>query len=223
MTKTRFLALITALALLIAIPTSVLAQRLPPHQFVGTVTLDGATAADGAAVTAWIDDAQVGSTTVSGGEYSLVVDQEDLVYAGKTISFKVSGANAAETAVWTTGAADILNLVATTGTPAVGGGEGSEGATGPAGPVGPAGPDGPAGPAGSTGSSGSAGTDGSDGDDGAAGAAGSAGPAGSAGAAGTVGSAGDDGSGGVLGVIALIVAGVALIGAAGAMMMGRRT
>jgi len=228
MTKTRFLALITALALLIAIPTSVLAQRLPPNQFVGTVTLDGATAADGAAVTAWIDDAQVGSTTVSGGEYSLEVDQydsgdEDSSYAGKTISFKVSGANAAETAVWTTGAADILNLVATTGTPAVGGGEGSEGATGPAGPVGPAGSEGPAGPAGSTGSSGSAGTDGSDGDDGAAGATGSAGPAGSAGAAGTVGAAGDDGSGGVLGVIALIVAGVALIGAAGAMMMGRRT
>ena len=67
MTKTRFLALITALALLIAIPTSVFAQPAPPHEFLGTVTLDGATAADGAAVTAWIDDAQVASTTVSGG------------------------------------------------------------------------------------------------------------------------------------------------------------
>ena len=38
MTKTRFLALVTALALLLAIPTSVFAQNAKPHVFVGTAT-----------------------------------------------------------------------------------------------------------------------------------------------------------------------------------------
>ena len=72
MTKTRFLTVVMALALLLSIPTAAFAQRVPPHVFVGSVTLDGATAADGAAVTAWIDGEQVASTTAAGGSYSLI-------------------------------------------------------------------------------------------------------------------------------------------------------
>jgi len=73
MTKTRFLALVTALVLLLAIPTSVFAQNAKPHVFVGTATLDGATAADGAAVTAWVGGEQVADTTVKGGQYDILV------------------------------------------------------------------------------------------------------------------------------------------------------
>ncbi len=216
MTKTRFLALVTALALLLAIPTSVFAQRVPPHVFVGSVTLDGAVAADGAAVTAWIDGEQVADTTATGGKYILQVDQVDGSFAGKTVSFKVSGSNAAETAPWTQGGGDELDLNATTGAAGGGSGEtGSVGATGPAGPSGAAGAAGPPGP------SGNDGNDGSDGSDGAQGAAGSAGAAGSDGSDGTSGAAGEDG-GGALGVIALIVAIVALLAAGGSYMMGRR-
>jgi len=214
MTKTRFLALVTALALLLAIPTSVFAQRVPPHVFVGTVTLDGAAAVDGAAVTAWIDGEQVASTNASGGEYSLLVDQGDSSYAGKTVSFKVSGANAAETAAWMQGGGDVLNLTGVTGSSG-GGGAGETGSTGPRGATGAAGAAGPPGAAGSSGS------DGSDGSDGAAGSSGSAGAAGPAGPAGPTGAEGDDG-GGALGLIALIVAIVALLAAGGSYMMGRR-
>ena len=213
MTKTRFLALVTALALLLAIPTSVFAQRVPPHVFVGTVTLDGAAAADGAAVTAWIDGEQVAATNASGGEYSLLVDQGDSSYAGKTVSFKVSGANAAETAAWMQGGGDVLNLTGVTGSS--GGGTGEAGSTGPRGPQGATGASGPPGPAGA------AGSDGSDGSAGAAGSSGSAGAAGPAGPAGSAGAEGDDG-GGALGLIALIVAIVALLAAGGSYMMGRR-
>ena len=218
MTKTRFLALIMALALLLAIPTAVFAQRVPPHVFVGTVTLDGATAVDGAAVTAWIDGEQVAATNASGGDYSLLVDQGDSSYAGKTVSFKVGGANASETAPWMQGGGDVLNLNATSGSGPGGGGggdTGSTGATGATGATGPAGSAGPPGPAGSSGSDGSDGSAGSRGADGSAGSAGSAGPAGPA------GPAGDDG-GGALAVIALIVAIVALLAAGGSYMMGRR-
>jgi len=209
MTKTRFLALVTALALLLAIPTSAFAQKVPPHVFVGAVTLDGATAADGAAVTAWIDGEQVAATTVSGGDYSLLVEAEQ----GAQVSFKVSGANATETAAWAQGGGDVLNLTGVTGSAGSSSGTpGSSGETGPAGPAGAAGPPGPAGPAGS---------DGSDGSKGAAGSSGSNGAAGSAGSAGPAGAAGEDG-GGVLAVIALIVAIVAVLAAGGSYMMGRR-
>ena len=213
MTKTRFLALVTALALLLAIPTSVFAQRVPPHVFVGTVTLDGAAAVDGAAVTAWIDGEQVASTNASGGEYSLLVDQGDSSFAGKTVSFKVSGAIATETAPWMQGGGDVLNLTGASGSSGGDAGDtGAQGSVGPAGPAGAAGPPGPAGPAGSDGSSGSSGS---------AGPAGASGSDGAAGSAGTSGSDGADGGGG-LGLIALIVAIVALLAAGGSYMMGRR-
>jgi hypothetical protein len=218
MTKSRFLALVTALALLLAIPTAVFAQRVPPHVFVGSVTLDGATAADGAAVTAWIDGEQVASTTASGGTYSLVVDQADSAYAGKTVSFKVSGAAAAQTAEWVQGGGDELNLVADS-TSSGGGGDGEKGdagAKGAQGPKGSTGATGPAGPAGPAGADGKAGANGKAGAAGADGSDGATGPAGAAGAPGA------DGGGGALGVIALIVAIVALVAAGGAFMAGRR-
>ena len=229
MTKTRFLALVTALALLLAIPTSVFAQRVPPHQFVGTVTLDGAGVVDGGAVTAWIDGEQVAAANASGGNYSIQIDQGDSSYAGKTVSFKVAGADVADTAEWMQGGGTILNLVGVTAS-AGGGGAGADGEkgntglrglTGVAGPAGPAGSDGSAGPAGAAGSTGSPGAAGSDGSDGAAGSSGSTGSAGPAGPAGAAGAAGADGSG-ILGIIALIVAAVALLAAGGSYMMGRR-
>ncbi|MCI0900920.1 MAG: hypothetical protein J4N70_08310 [Chloroflexi bacterium] len=215
MTKTRFLALVTALALLLAIPTAAFAQNARPHVFVGTVTLDGATAVDGAAVTAWVDGEQVAATNASGGQYVLQVESTT-GYAGKTVSFKVSGANASQTIVWEEGGGDILNLTATSGS-----GPGSGGDTGSTGPAGPAGPAGAAGATGGPGPAGAAGSDGSAGSAGPAGPAGATGSAGSAGSAGTAGAAGDDG-GGTLALIALIVAIVALLAAGGSYMMGRR-
>jgi len=217
MTKTRFLTLVMALALLLAIPTAVFAQKEMPHVFVGTATLDGVAAADGAAVTAWVDDEQVASTHASGGEYTVYVDQGDSSFAGKTVSFKVGGVIADETAAWVKGEASILNLVATSGS-STGVSSGDTGATGAAGAKGAKGDTGATGPAGSVGAAGAAGSDG------AAGAAGATGPAGSAGSAGSAGTAGADGAdgGGGLGVIALIVAIVALLAAGGSYMMGRR-
>ena len=210
MTKTRFLALVTALALLLTIPTAVFAQtpRVPPHVFVGTATLDGATAVDGTAVTAWVNGVQVTATNVVGGAYTLLVDQGDSNYANETVIFRVGSATADQTATWMQGGGDELNLTATSGAVG-GGGTGETGGTGATGPAGPRGATGPAGPAGS---------DGGVGPVGATGTAGS----GSPGSAGPAGPAGEDGGGGLIGIIALIVAIVALLGAGGAYMMGRR-
>ena len=223
MTKTRFLALVTALALLLAIPTSVFAQRVPPHQFVGTVTLDGAGVVDGGAVTAWIDGEQVAAANASGGNYSIQVDQGDGSYAGKTVSFKVAGADVADTVEWTQGGGTILDLVGVTASAGSGGAgaDGEKGTTGLRGLTGVAGPAGPAGASGAPGPAGASGSDGSDGAAGSNGSSGSTGSAGPAGPAGAAGAAGADG-GGIIGIIALIVAAVALLAAGGSYMMGRR-
>ena len=202
-----------ALMLLLAIPTAVFAQRVPPHVFVGTASLDGTPAVDGAAVTAWIDGEQVAATNTTEGEYSLTVDQGDSSFAGNIVSFKVSSANASETATWITGGAEILNLTAATGS-----GTADSGATGESGDKGATGAKGDQGDTGQSGAAGVPGSNGTDGKDGSAGLAGVDGKTGSPGAA---GAAGDSGSGG-LGVIALIVAIVALLAAGGSYMMGRR-
>ncbi|MEE3005870.1 MAG: hypothetical protein VX638_10520 [Chloroflexota bacterium] len=222
MTKTRFLALITALALLLAIPTSVFAQNARPHVFVGTVTLDGVAAADGAAVTAWIDGEQVGATTASAGKYVLQLESTS-GFPGSTVSFKVSGADASQTIEWEQGGADEVDLTAATGSGS-GGVVASAGATGPAGPAGMWGAKGDDGADGAAGPPGPAGSDGARGAPGVAGQNGSNGADGSNGSNGSNGAPGADGSdgGGGLGVIALIVAIVALLAAGGSYMMGRR-
>ena len=207
MTKTRFLAFLTALALLLTIPTAVFAQSTIPHQFFGTATLDGATALDGTAITVWVDGSQVGATNIVNGSYSLQVGGED-GFAGKTVVFKVAAATAEQTLDWERGGVSELNLTASsstnTTTPPVAGGEGEKGDKG------------------DTGARGATGADGSDGSDGSGGAPGATGETGAAGSPGLPGVAGDDGGGGAIGIIALIVAIVALIAAGGAYMMGRR-
>ena len=114
MTTKRLLIILAVMALLLvlALPNVASAQRLPPHVFVGTATIDGAAAANGPAVTAWVGGAQVATATVSGGSYSIVVDQGDQSFAGQTVNFQIGGIDAAESASWMQGGGDELNLTA---------------------------------------------------------------------------------------------------------------
>ena len=92
---------------------------VPPHVFVGTVTIGGATAQDGTAITAWIQDylVPVGEAVVSSGDYSIKVPQYGTEpFKGRTITFKIGGLDAHQSTVWLEGEGDILNLTAS-GTP----------------------------------------------------------------------------------------------------------
>ena len=109
MAKPRLILVLAVMALVIAIPSMVSAQPLPSHVLVGTAMIDGSSAPDGAVVTAWINGAEVKSTTVSDGHYALVVDKPE---EGSLISFKVDGNDAPEITTWTQGVAE-LNLFAT--------------------------------------------------------------------------------------------------------------
>ena len=116
MTKAKILALLVGMVLLFTLPATVSAQRVPPHVFVGMAMMDGATAAEATTVTAWVGGAEAASATVSGGNYTIIVDQGDSSYAGETITFLVGGNSALETATWMQGGGDELNLTASSAT-----------------------------------------------------------------------------------------------------------
>ncbi len=86
----------------------------PPHQFDGSASVDGATAAAGTSVIALIDGHECGAATVdAAGMYRLHVPAtcaED----GDTVNFHVGDQPAAETGTYAGGARTALNLTATT-------------------------------------------------------------------------------------------------------------
>ena len=250
MIRKNILAPLAVIVLVFALPAMVMAQAQPPRPpvFGGKATLDGATPANGTAVTAWIEGAQVASTTVTDGNYAFVIPQPPgASYQGKQITFMVAAGTASQTGTWEADGGSELNLTAVSGpppptatpvptpAPIVGlpgpkGDKGDPGSAGPAGaaglpgPAGPAGAAGPAGPAGGPSPKGDTGAPGPAGPKGETGAKGATGPAGPAGATGPAGSdvAENDAGSDLLGIVGLIIAIVALIGAGGAFMAGRR-
>lgn len=229
MKKARFLALMAVAALLLVFPAVVLGQPVPPHLSKLVVSIDGSPAADGTEITVWMEGAEVGSATTSGGIAIIRINGE-AVFTGKEISFKINGVDAGEKDIWEQGGhidksfaispggamepTAAPPVMVATAAPVAGekGDKGDKGNTGSAGAAGPAGS------AGSDGAKGDAGNAGNAGADGSAGPAGPTGPAGSAGSAGE----GGGGGGGAIGVIALILAIVAIAAAGGAFVMGRR-
>jgi predicted lipoprotein with Yx(FWY)xxD motif len=115
MTTAKLLAILAMMVLVLTISSPASAQRLPPHVFLGTAWLDGETVPDGTIVTAWVDGAETASATASRGGFILVVDQGDLSFSGKIISFQINGNKADQTATWTQGGGDELTLSAASG------------------------------------------------------------------------------------------------------------
>ena len=211
MTKAKLLALLAVMAMVLIVPAVAFAQAVPPHIFIGSVTVNGLSAPSGTVVSAVIDGVEQGNATVStAGSYTLQVSQG----SGTDVVFMVDTLTASETATWQQGGADVVNLTAGTGAAATSTEAGADGAKGSKGSKGDKGDAGDRGPAGPAGPAGAAGADGSDGKAGAAGSDGSAGAAGSDGKAGAAGPAGS-GGGGPVGLIALILSIVAILGVIG--------
>ena len=189
---------IVSIAILAMFPTTLSAQQVPPHVFIGTVSVDGGIPPAGTQVTALIGGVEQGSSVVgSDGRYGPLLVLQG---SGTTITFRIGTRAANQTVTWVQGGAEVLNLTASsatitpTATPAPvaiqapAGPQGAQGLAGPQGPQGPAGQEGPQGPTSSMG------------------------PAGLGGPAGSVGPPGPTGESGTLfGIIALIIAGVALV------------
>ena len=106
------LGLLLALVLLMGVVVPAYAQddeEMPPqlpHYFAGTVSSSAGSVAEGTAVDAYIDGVEKAETTVTAqSTYEILVPGE---YGdeGKTVSFTVGGAQASETAAWTSGEMD---------------------------------------------------------------------------------------------------------------------
>ena len=228
--RPKFLIAVAVVAFLFLMPSGVSAQRVIPHAFLGSATVNGFPAADGTVVAALVDGRQVVAKTVSGGSYPvLLVEPDNDSFAGKTVTFTIGGIPANETALWVQGQVTELNLSASpapdaptatpvpapTPTPVIVVGEkgekGETGETGQRGAQGPQGVQGPSGPPGVGGPPGSAG---------ASGPAGVAGPTGSQGLTGPEGDSGDKGSS-LFGILAFVVAIFAFLGTFGGMLWRR--
>ena len=62
-------------------------------------------------ITAWIDGGLVATTATANGSYSFnVIQPGGSNFAGKTVTFKVDGIEAAETAIWSAGSQSTQNL-----------------------------------------------------------------------------------------------------------------
>jgi hypothetical protein len=82
-----------------------------PHQFFGTVTINGSLAAAGYAVTAKVSGTEVATgNTDSSGRYGYNPLIMVATNAGTTIDFYVNGVKAAQTATFTSGEITLLNL-----------------------------------------------------------------------------------------------------------------
>ena len=92
--------------------TSDAANDVPPNVFLGTATLDGEIVPDGTNVTACIDGEPVATTLVSDGRFLIITEQRIPSLEGREITFSVDGIDAKETAVWTMGGAELIDLSA---------------------------------------------------------------------------------------------------------------
>ena len=218
--RPRYVIATTIVVLLLMLPSVVSAQRVIPHAFLGSATVNGSPAANGTVVAALVDGQQVAAKSVTGGTYPvLLVEPSGESFDGKTVTFTIGGIAAAQTFIWEQGEVTELNLTAT---PVIG----SPAATPTPEPMLLPGPKGDAGPSGQQGLQGVQGSAGPPGSGGPAGPAGSAGPAGVAGPPGSQGLTGPDGDSGVdgsslFGVLALIFAVLAFLGTFGGMVWRR--
>ena len=94
----------------VALPPAI--ESVLPHVFAGTVTIRGQPAPDGTKVSVWVSDydAPVGTETVSGGKYSVLVLKYGHAFAGKTLMFKIADKDTGSTTSWESGGATVLNL-----------------------------------------------------------------------------------------------------------------
>ena len=216
----RYVIATTIVVLLLMLPSVVSAQRVIPHAFLGSATVNGSPAANGTVVAALVDGQQMAAKSVTGGTYPvLLVEPSGESFDGKTVTFTIGGIAAAQTYIWQQGEVTELNLTAT---PVIG----SPAATPAPAPVLVLGPKGDAGPTGQQGLQGVQGSAGPSGSGGPAGPAGSAGPAGVAGPSGSQGLTGPDGDTGtdgnsLVGILALIFAVLAFLGTFGGMVWRR--
>ena len=101
MTKTKFLALIASVVLVLTMVTAAFAQGIsPPNKFGGMVMIGEDVAADGTMIVAMIGEDKVADAMVMDGNYVLQIEQGDESREGMMVTFMVGDMDADETVTW---------------------------------------------------------------------------------------------------------------------------
>ena len=101
MTKTKFLALIASVVLVLTMATAAFAQGIsPPNKFGGMVMIGDDVAADGTMIVAMIGEDKVADAMVMDGNYVLQIEQGDESREGMMVTFMVGDMDADETVTW---------------------------------------------------------------------------------------------------------------------------
>ena len=101
MTKTKFLALIASVVLVLTMVTAAFAQGIsPPNKFGGMVMIGDDVAADGTMIVAMIGEDKVADAMVMDGNYVLQIEQGDESREGMMVTFMVGDMDADETVTW---------------------------------------------------------------------------------------------------------------------------
>ena len=100
---------------LLLVPATALAQASPPHLFLGEAgaVTEGPNnePVKSGTITAWIDDKEIASGTVTDGAYNLFVEQPPgSNFTGKFVLFTVDGSPTDARAMWRIGGADVFPL-----------------------------------------------------------------------------------------------------------------
>ena len=102
MNRTKFLMLAAVALVLLFSPAVALGQPVPPHISQLVVSVDGAAAADGTLVTAWLNGDQAGSAMTTNGVAAMKIEGR-ASSDGDAINFRIDGKNAAEVDTWEQG------------------------------------------------------------------------------------------------------------------------
>ena len=104
--------LVVVLSGMMAFTASAQTPPTPPSRFAGSATINGEVAPMGTTVIALVDGITCGSGTVNtAGKYVLdVVDTDSCGSSGVTVTFVISGFEAAESGIWKNDQLNVLNL-----------------------------------------------------------------------------------------------------------------
>ncbi len=87
--------------------------NVPPHAFVGNLTIDGRAARAGIRVSAMVDGEVIATVvTTTGGRYRLKVGQGQEDFEDKVVTFTAGDLTVEQTGAWRQGGVDILDLTA---------------------------------------------------------------------------------------------------------------
>lgn len=118
MKKIVTIVIISSFLLMLILADIALAIPAMPNQFYGAVMYNGGPARDGVTVSARIDGIEAASALTTGGQYSLIVKDQESRISGKIVYFFADGVDTGKSAVFCNGCVTRADLSVTVQVPA---------------------------------------------------------------------------------------------------------